>query len=101
VLYRTGIGTKIRAVSDDVAAADLIGLSSVRLCLLRCGGFVGAEPLSRDSIGRSGRARDRRAGDGFSIPLGHQVVFFPWSDIGKICRHPALAIFQFSDFIES
>ena len=31
LLYRTGIGAKIRAVSDDVAAADLIGLSSVRI----------------------------------------------------------------------
>jgi branched-chain amino acid transport system permease protein len=30
-LYRTGIGAKIRAVSDDVAAADLIGLSSARI----------------------------------------------------------------------
>jgi branched-chain amino acid transport system permease protein len=28
LLYRSGIGAKIRAVSDDVAAADLIGLSS-------------------------------------------------------------------------
>jgi branched-chain amino acid transport system permease protein len=31
LLYRTGIGAKIRAVSDDVAAANLIGLSSVRI----------------------------------------------------------------------
>jgi branched-chain amino acid transport system permease protein len=31
LLYRTGIGAKIRAVSDDVAAADLIGLSSARI----------------------------------------------------------------------
>jgi branched-chain amino acid transport system permease protein len=28
LLYRSGIGAKIRAVADDVAAADLIGLSS-------------------------------------------------------------------------
>jgi branched-chain amino acid transport system permease protein len=28
LLYRSGIGVKIRAVSDDVATADLIGLSS-------------------------------------------------------------------------
>jgi branched-chain amino acid transport system permease protein len=31
LLYRTGIGARIRAVADDVAAADLIGLSSVRI----------------------------------------------------------------------
>jgi len=31
LLYRTGIGAKIRAVSDDVAAADLIGLSSAHV----------------------------------------------------------------------
>jgi branched-chain amino acid transport system permease protein len=31
VLYRSGIGAKIRAVSDDVAAADLVGLSSGRI----------------------------------------------------------------------
>jgi branched-chain amino acid transport system permease protein len=31
LLYRTRIGAKIRAVSDDVAAADLIGLSSARI----------------------------------------------------------------------
>jgi branched-chain amino acid transport system permease protein len=31
LLYRTGIGARIRAVSDDFAAADLIGLSSVRI----------------------------------------------------------------------
>jgi branched-chain amino acid transport system permease protein len=31
LLYRTGIGAKIRAVSDDVAAADMIGLSSARI----------------------------------------------------------------------
>ncbi len=37
VLYRTGIGAKIRAVSDDVAAADLIGLSSVRIYAVAMG----------------------------------------------------------------
>jgi len=31
LLYRTRIGAKIRAVSDDVAAADLIGLSPARI----------------------------------------------------------------------
>jgi branched-chain amino acid transport system permease protein len=31
LLYRTRIGAKIRAVSDDVGAADLIGLSSARI----------------------------------------------------------------------
>jgi branched-chain amino acid transport system permease protein len=31
LFYRTRIGAKIRAVSDDVAAADLIGLSSARI----------------------------------------------------------------------
>ena len=31
LLYRTGVGSKIRAVSDDVAAADLIGLSSAKI----------------------------------------------------------------------
>ena len=31
LLYRTRIGAKIRAVSDDVTAADLIGLSSARI----------------------------------------------------------------------
>jgi branched-chain amino acid transport system permease protein len=31
LLYRTGVGAKIRAVSDDVAAADLIGLSSAHV----------------------------------------------------------------------
>jgi branched-chain amino acid transport system permease protein len=31
LLYRSGIGVKIRAVSDDVATADLIGLSSARI----------------------------------------------------------------------
>jgi branched-chain amino acid transport system permease protein len=37
LLYRTGIGAKIRAVSDDVAAADLIGLSSVRIYAVAMG----------------------------------------------------------------
>jgi branched-chain amino acid transport system permease protein len=37
VLYRTGIGAKIRAVSDDVAAANLIGLSSVRIYAIAMG----------------------------------------------------------------
>ncbi len=36
-LYRTGIGAKIRAVSDDVAAADLIGLSSARIYAVAMG----------------------------------------------------------------
>jgi branched-chain amino acid transport system permease protein len=36
-LYRTGIGAKIRAVSDDVAAANLIGLSSVRIYAIATG----------------------------------------------------------------
>jgi branched-chain amino acid transport system permease protein len=31
LLYRSGVGAKIRAVADDVAAADLIGLSSARI----------------------------------------------------------------------
>lgn len=31
VLYRTRLGARIRAVSDDVAAADLIGLPSARI----------------------------------------------------------------------
>jgi branched-chain amino acid transport system permease protein len=31
LLYRTRMGAKIRAVSDDVGAADLIGLSSARI----------------------------------------------------------------------
>ena len=31
VLYRSGIGAKIRAVSDDVVAAHLIGLSSAKI----------------------------------------------------------------------
>jgi branched-chain amino acid transport system permease protein len=37
ILYRTRIGAKIRAVSDDVAAADLIGLSSVRIYAIAMG----------------------------------------------------------------
>ena len=37
LLYRTGIGAKIRAVSEDVAAADLIGLSSVRIYAIAMG----------------------------------------------------------------
>jgi branched-chain amino acid transport system permease protein len=37
VLYRSGIGAKIRAVSDDVAAADLIGLSSARIYAIAMG----------------------------------------------------------------
>jgi branched-chain amino acid transport system permease protein len=37
LLYHTGIGAKIRAVSDDVAAADLIGLSSVRIYAVAMG----------------------------------------------------------------
>ena len=36
-LYRSGIGAKIRAVSDDVAAADLIGLSSARIYAVAMG----------------------------------------------------------------
>jgi branched-chain amino acid transport system permease protein len=37
LLYRTGIGAKIRAVADDVAAANLIGLSSVRIYAIAMG----------------------------------------------------------------
>jgi branched-chain amino acid transport system permease protein len=37
VLYHTGIGAKIRAVSDDVGAADLIGLSSARIYAVAMG----------------------------------------------------------------
>jgi branched-chain amino acid transport system permease protein len=37
LLYRTGIGAKIRAVSDDVAAADLIGLASGRIYAIAMG----------------------------------------------------------------
>jgi branched-chain amino acid transport system permease protein len=37
LLYRTGIGAKIRAVSDDVAAANLIGLSAVRIYAIAMG----------------------------------------------------------------
>ena len=36
-LYRTDTGAKIRAVSDDVAAADLIGLSSARIYAVAMG----------------------------------------------------------------
>jgi branched-chain amino acid transport system permease protein len=37
VLYGTRIGARIRAVSDDVAAADLIGLSSAHICAIAMG----------------------------------------------------------------
>jgi branched-chain amino acid transport system permease protein len=37
LLYRTNIGAKIRAVSDDVAAANLIGLSSARIYAIAMG----------------------------------------------------------------
>jgi branched-chain amino acid transport system permease protein len=37
LLYRSGIGAKIRAVSDDVGAADLIGLSSARVYAVAMG----------------------------------------------------------------
>lgn len=37
LLYRSGIGAKIRAVSDDVAAANLIGLSSARIYAVAMG----------------------------------------------------------------
>ncbi|HEY5209989.1 MAG TPA: branched-chain amino acid ABC transporter permease [Stellaceae bacterium] len=37
LLYRSRIGAKIRAVSDDVAAADLIGLSSARIYAIAMG----------------------------------------------------------------
>jgi branched-chain amino acid transport system permease protein len=37
ILYRSGIGAKIRAVSDDVAAANLIGLSSARIYAVAMG----------------------------------------------------------------
>jgi branched-chain amino acid transport system permease protein len=37
LLYRSGIGAKIRAVADDVAAADLIGLFSVRIYAVAMG----------------------------------------------------------------
>jgi branched-chain amino acid transport system permease protein len=36
-LYRSRIGAKIRAVADDVAAADLIGLSSARIYAVAMG----------------------------------------------------------------
>jgi branched-chain amino acid transport system permease protein len=37
VLYRTRLGARIRAVSDDVAAADLIGLPSARVYAIAMG----------------------------------------------------------------
>jgi branched-chain amino acid transport system permease protein len=37
LLYRSGIGAKIRAVSDDVAAANLIGLSSAKIYAIAMG----------------------------------------------------------------
>jgi branched-chain amino acid transport system permease protein len=37
LLYRSRIGASIRAVADDVAAADLIGLSSVRVYAIAMG----------------------------------------------------------------
>jgi branched-chain amino acid transport system permease protein len=37
LLYRSGIGAKIRAVADDVTAADLIGLSSARIYAVAMG----------------------------------------------------------------
>jgi branched-chain amino acid transport system permease protein len=37
VLYRTRLGARIRAVSDDVAAADLIGLPSARIYAIAMG----------------------------------------------------------------
>lgn len=37
LLYRTDIGARIRAVSDDFAAADLIGLSSARIYAVAMG----------------------------------------------------------------
>jgi branched-chain amino acid transport system permease protein len=37
VLYRTGIGARIRAVSDDVATANLIGLPTVRIYAMAMG----------------------------------------------------------------
>jgi branched-chain amino acid transport system permease protein len=37
LLYRSGIGAKIRAVADDGAAADLIGLSSARIYAVAMG----------------------------------------------------------------
>src|SRR6266545_767879 len=40
MLYRTRIGARIRAVSDDVAAADLVGLPSARIYAIAMG-FVG------------------------------------------------------------
>jgi branched-chain amino acid transport system permease protein len=37
VLYRTRLGARIRAVSDDVAAADLVGLPSARIYAIAMG----------------------------------------------------------------
>jgi branched-chain amino acid transport system permease protein len=37
MLYRTRIGARIRAVSDDVAAADLVGLPSARIYAIAMG----------------------------------------------------------------
>lgn len=37
LLYRTGIGARIRAVSDDVATADLVGLPSGRIYAVAMG----------------------------------------------------------------
>jgi branched-chain amino acid transport system permease protein len=37
VLYRTRLGARIRAVSDDVAAADLVGLPSARIYAVAMG----------------------------------------------------------------
>jgi branched-chain amino acid transport system permease protein len=43
-LYRTSIGARIRAVADDPAAADLIGLSSARVYAI-AGGIVGVSMM--------------------------------------------------------
>ena len=63
LLYRTGIGAKIRAVSDDVAAANLIGLSSVRIYAIAMGISFVTVGVARASC-RSGPIsippRDRR-----------------------------------------
>lgn len=37
LLYRTRLGASIRAVSDDVEAADLIGLAPARICAIAMG----------------------------------------------------------------
>lgn len=37
LLYRSGLGARIRAVADDVAAADLVGLSSMRIYAIAMG----------------------------------------------------------------